>query len=97
MARRPLPRAGLPHPRGGRRGGRRGVAGTAHPGSPAEAFLETACGGRTHARRIALSNQNPGPGCPGVARAAQEDFFGKFLRQLLFPLPYVTVSTMQGF
>lgn len=62
MARRPLPHTGLPRPQGGRRGGReRGVVGDWAPGSPAEAFVKTAGGGRTHAlSEEALGNQNRG-------------------------------------
>lgn len=50
MARRPLPRARLPRPRGWPlgRAGERGWGDWAL-GSPAEAFLETAGGGRAHA------------------------------------------------
>lgn len=55
MARRPLPRAGLPRPRGGR-GGHRGVGG--EPRAAAEALPGAACGGRTHAR--------PGDPLPGT-------------------------------
>lgn len=58
-------------PEGGRRGGReRGVGGAWAPGSPAEALLETAGGGRAHALGDGASESKLG--------AAQEDFLGKF-------------------
>lgn len=73
MARRPLPRARLPRPRGwplGRAG--EGGWGDWALGSPAEAFLETAGGGRAHALGEGSRESKP------RARAAQEDFLVKF-------------------
>lgn len=74
MARRPLPRAWLPRPRGGQ-GGHRGVGG---PRAAAEALPGAACGGRTPAW-----TGDPRTGTP--CRFATQDFLGSSENSAPFP------------
>lgn len=75
MARRPLPRAGLPRPRGGR-GGHRGVGG--EPRAATKGLPGAACGGRTHAW---LGDPRTGTSC----RCATQDFLGSSVDSAPFP------------